>query len=98
MERGDFNPRLENGPRVPATPYVAVLPYRFTFRALDPLFFPAGEAANTLRGALGMGLRRVSCPVECSSPAPTAIARTPGSFRLVIMLDRAGSRILRAHS
>lgn|SRR5271165_144740 len=68
MERGDFNPRLENGPRVPATPYVAVLPYRFTFRALDPLFFPAGEAANTLRGALGMGLRRVSCPVECSSP------------------------------
>lgn len=70
MERGDLNPCSEHGSVVPVAPCIRVLPYRFTFRALDPLFFPAGKAANILRGALGMGLRRVSCPADCDRLGP----------------------------
>lgn len=55
---------------MPLTPFITVLPYRFTFRAVDPLFFPPGKAANTLRGALGMALRKVSCPADCEKPGP----------------------------
>ncbi len=55
---------------MPVEPFITVLPYRFTFRALDPLSFPPGKAANTLRGALGMALRKVSCPSDCKKLGP----------------------------
>ena len=70
MERGNLSPSVERGSALPGASSIGVLPYRFTFRALDPLFFPAGKAANTLRGALGMGLRRVSCPADCERLGP----------------------------
>ncbi len=70
MERGDLYSSVEPCPAIPATPHIDVLPFRFTFRALDPLYFPANKAANTLRGALGIGLRRVSCPAECERLGP----------------------------
>src|SRR5271167_4087158 len=70
MERADPSPSLECASAVPSAPRIGVLPYRFTFRALDPLFFPAGKAANTLRGAVGIGLRRVSCPADCERLGP----------------------------
>jgi len=34
---------------------------RFHFKAVDPLWFPAGGAANTVRGAFGYALRQVAC-------------------------------------
>jgi hypothetical protein len=56
--------------RAPVAPVLTVLPYRFTFRPLDPISFPIGKAANTLRGALGLALRRISCPAACEKPGP----------------------------
>ena len=41
-------------------------PLRFEFIAEQPLFFPSGKAANTLRGALGVGFRRAACAPSCS--------------------------------
>ncbi len=38
---------------------------RFEFRAKDPLEFPPGMAANTLRGALGSIFRRIACVPHC---------------------------------
>jgi hypothetical protein len=38
---------------------------RFHFEALDPVLFPAGTAANTVRGALGSILRRIACTPPC---------------------------------
>jgi hypothetical protein len=40
-----------------------VRPLRFGFRAVDPIFFPLGQAANIFRGAFGEILRR-------TAPAP----------------------------
>jgi CRISPR-associated endoribonuclease Cas6 len=34
--------------------------YRFTFEALDPVWFPSGLAGNTFRGAFGTILRRIA--------------------------------------
>jgi CRISPR-associated endoribonuclease Cas6 len=34
---------------------------RFHFKAIDPLWFPAEGAGNTVRGALGYALRQVAC-------------------------------------
>jgi hypothetical protein len=73
MERADPSPSPERGSAVLLAPRIVVLPYRFTFRALDPLFFPDGKAANTLRGALGMGLRRASCLAHCERLGPECI-------------------------
>ena len=42
-----------------------LLPYRFHFRALDPVRFPAGKAGNVFRGAFGTILREVACIPEC---------------------------------
>jgi hypothetical protein len=40
-------------------------PLRFEFTAREPLFFPPGKAANTLRGALGLSFKRIACTPEC---------------------------------
>ena len=34
---------------------------RFHFKAVDPLWFPAANTANTVRGAFGYALRQVAC-------------------------------------
>ena len=39
--------------------------YRFEFRALEPVSFAPGSAANTFRGALGHLLRGIACRPEC---------------------------------
>ena len=38
---------------------------RFHFEAVDPILFPPGTTANTVRGALGSLLRRVVCTPRC---------------------------------
>jgi hypothetical protein len=40
-------------------------PLRFEFIALDSLFFPPGNAANILRGALGIIFRQIACRPDC---------------------------------
>ena len=47
--------------------------FRFHFRAVDPVYFPAGKSGNVIRGALGMVLR------ETASPAAYARLFEPGS-------------------
>jgi hypothetical protein len=42
--------------------------FRFTFEALDPVFFPPGAAGNAFRGAFGHILRRIACQPDCPSP------------------------------
>lgn len=64
---------------------------RFHFTTVDPLWFPSGETANMVRGALGYALRQVGC--RCGAGAhdagcayarifePRALARTgPSGF------------------
>jgi CRISPR-associated endoribonuclease Cas6 len=41
--------------------------FRFTFEAIDPVFFPPGAAGNAFRGAFGHIFRRIACPPECTS-------------------------------
>ncbi|MBZ5590708.1 MAG: CRISPR system precrRNA processing endoribonuclease RAMP protein Cas6 [Acidobacteriia bacterium] len=38
---------------------------RFHFEAVDPVLFPSGTAANTVRGALGSILREIACTPHC---------------------------------
>jgi hypothetical protein len=38
---------------------------RFSFIAREPVFFPAGQPANILRGALGTVFREMTCAPEC---------------------------------
>jgi hypothetical protein len=47
-------------------------PLRFEFRALGPIRFPSGKAANTLRGGLGLAFRRIACSPECAGAADCA--------------------------
>jgi hypothetical protein len=42
-----------------------VCPLRFEFRALDPISFPPGQAANTFRGAFGEIFRKIACQPDC---------------------------------
>ncbi len=42
-----------------------LLPYRYHFRALDPVRFPAGKAGNVFRGAFGTILREIACVPGC---------------------------------
>jgi hypothetical protein len=38
---------------------------RFTFRAIDSLYFPKGKSANILRGGLGLIFRKLACVPQC---------------------------------
>jgi CRISPR-associated endoribonuclease Cas6 len=40
---------------------------RFHFETVDPILFPSGTAANTVRGALGSLLRETACTPGCSA-------------------------------
>jgi hypothetical protein len=40
-------------------------PLRFSFVALEPVFFPAGKSSNILRGSFGLIFRRIACGPEC---------------------------------
>ncbi|MGA2195279.1 MAG: CRISPR system precrRNA processing endoribonuclease RAMP protein Cas6 [Bryobacteraceae bacterium] len=69
--------------------------FRFHFRAIDPVYFPAGKSGNVIRGALGMVLRDTASPAayarlfEPSSGlgrAPSGLGDWPRPFVL-----RAGS-------
>ncbi len=42
-----------------------VYPLRFTFSALDSVYFPPGKSSNLLRGAFGTIFRRLACVPEC---------------------------------
>ncbi len=42
-------------------------PLRFTFRAVDSLYFPPGKSANILRGGFGVIFRRLACVPQCQS-------------------------------
>ncbi len=49
----------------------------FHLVALDPIAFPRGKAANTLRGALGLALRKGACAATCRAGRglPTALCK-----------------------
>jgi len=47
--------------------------FRFHFRSIDPVYFPAGKSGNVIRGALGRVLR------DTASPAAYARLFEPGS-------------------
>jgi hypothetical protein len=40
---------------------------RFHFEAIDPILFPSGTSANTVRGALGSLLRGIACTPGCGA-------------------------------
>ena len=42
-----------------------VRPLQFEFRAVDPVWFPPGKAANIFRGAFGEIFRRIACAPDC---------------------------------
>jgi hypothetical protein len=46
-------------------PALRVRPLHFEFRALDPVAFPRGKAANIFRGAFGDVFRRIACNPDC---------------------------------
>ena len=65
--------------------------FRFHFRALDPVHFPAGKSANVVRGAFGMALRdavpntayqRLFEPRSGQSSSPSGLADWPRPFVL----------------
>jgi hypothetical protein len=59
-----------------------VQPLRFEFKAKEPVRFPPGKAANTLRGALGLVLsQRVFEPKPDSHPSGLADSPRPFVFR-----------------
>jgi hypothetical protein len=43
-----------------------VRPLHFEFRAIDPVWFPPGKAANIFRGAFGEIFRKIACVPGCS--------------------------------
>src|SRR5450432_101289 len=65
--------------------------FRFHFRALDPVHFPAGKSANVVRGAFGMVLRdavpaavyqRLFEPGAAQAAGPSGLADWPRPFVL----------------
>lgn len=46
-------------------------PLHLEFLAKEALFFPSGKASNTLRGALGLAFRALSCTPECQAQPGT---------------------------
>jgi hypothetical protein len=71
-------------------------PLRFSFRAIDPLYFPPGKSANILRGAFGLIFKRVAGP-ECYARIfePTAIFDHSASDH--ITSDHTTSDLTTAH-
>src|SRR5947209_9490286 len=52
-------------------------PLRFSFRAIDRIYFPAGKSANILRGAFGLMFKRIADPERYARIfEPTAITST----------------------
>ncbi|HVY91689.1 MAG TPA: CRISPR system precrRNA processing endoribonuclease RAMP protein Cas6 [Bryobacteraceae bacterium] len=57
-------------------------PLRLEFTAREPLFFPPGKAANTLRGALGTALdEKLFAPIAAGGPSGLADPPRPFVFR-----------------
>ena len=57
--------------------------FRFHFRAVDPLHFPAGKSANVVRGAFGMLLRHTAPPAAYArlfEPRAAAGSRVPSGL------------------
>jgi len=59
---------------------------RFVFEAREPISFPAGQSANTLRGAFGTILRKLASPTDYAEifkptgPSPSGLADWPRPF------------------
>jgi len=67
------------------------LRFRFHFRAIDPVHFPAGKGGNVIRGALGMVLRDTATPAtyarlfepgKALGKVPSGLADWPRPFVL----------------
>jgi len=65
--------------------------FRFRFKALEPVHFPAGKSGNVIRGALGRILRDTASPAAYArlfepgnqlGPAPSGLADWPRPFIL----------------
>ena len=53
---------------------LVVWPFRFRLRAVEPVYFPPGKAANVLRGAFGTIFRRMACAPSCVDARTCEIA------------------------
>ncbi|MEZ5401963.1 MAG: CRISPR system precrRNA processing endoribonuclease RAMP protein Cas6 [Bryobacteraceae bacterium] len=67
--------------------YFSLQPARFSFRAVDPVYFPPGKAGNVLRGGFGLCLRATAAPEAYSrifEPAalggPSGLVDAPRPF------------------
>jgi hypothetical protein len=47
--------------------------FRFQFRALDAVYFPAGKSGNVVRGAFGTIFRKIACMPDCRDAVSCAI-------------------------
>jgi hypothetical protein len=54
---------------------LGILPLRFVFRAVDPIYFPPGKSTNIFRGAFGLIFRRIACDPRCGDASTCARAR-----------------------
>jgi hypothetical protein len=70
--------------------HLALHPIRFTFVALEPVWFAEGKAANALRGALGLILRETTCLKECPSVLACPGGRTCAYAQLFAPLQVEG--------
>ena len=52
----------------------SVWPFRFHFRAVDPLYFPEDKASNVIRGAFGGIFRKLACIPSCEGVGTCEIA------------------------
>ena len=77
--------------------------FRFHFRALDPVHFPAGKSGNVIRGALGMVLHETASPAAYArlfapgnelGKAPSGLADWPRPF--VLRADKLDGRTVGA--
>jgi hypothetical protein len=68
-----------------------VRPLHFEFRALDPIAFPSGKAANIFRGAFGEVFRRTACVPDCVDARFCPRARECAYAKLFEPRARAGN-------
>ena len=57
-----------------------LIPLRLDFTARDALYFPPGKAANILRGAFGIALRRGAGPSGLADRPRPFVFRAPVEF------------------
>lgn len=66
---------VQPGGRVPGATF-SLYAFRFQFRSIGRLLFPAGKSGNIVRGAFGTIFRRLACVPECTDARTCALRET----------------------